>query len=108
MELTNKVHFNKVVDVVFGKLAGSFPMPVILEAEDLGLASEPRGSYVDGEWTPSNAASEHEFFFNTVAWLVSSGYVDAVRNLDDLKFVNAVMTEKLLQLSRSIPISLKF
>ncbi|URM27373.1 hypothetical protein LLY42_26720 [Pseudomonas frederiksbergensis] len=108
MDLTNKVQFNKVVDAVFGKLAQSFPVPVTLEAQDLGLASEPLGAYVDGEWKPSDAVSQHEFFFDTVAWLVSSGYLAATRNFGESKFENAVLTEKLLQCTKSIPISLKF
>lgn len=107
MVLANSRSIDRVVEAVFNKLVASFPLPVKLEAQDLGLVSEPIGSFVDGVWVESSAIADHDFFFHTVSWLVSSGYVVAAQSFGDREFRNAVLTEKFLQLTNLVPFNIK-
>lgn len=108
MNLANSKNFDRVVKAVFMKLCHSFPLPVQLDAQDLGLSHEPSGERVNGHWVESGSITEHRFFFHTVSWLVSNGYVQTASSSEGYVFENAVFTEKSLQATKLLPTSLKY
>ncbi|MBC8787625.1 hypothetical protein PUN49_01175 [Pseudomonas extremaustralis] len=104
MDLKNATEFDRVVTHLLTVLAESFPKPIDLDFQVIGLADGPAHetknyNSVDTEHTP-----KHEFAAQCVSFLMSEGYVSGTPHPTWARYV--LLTAKGLELINAVPDSL--
>lgn len=110
MTATNIDHFNEITGQVFAHLYQSFPLPVLLRPEMLGITEHEGGEYSPevGEALGIEPQSEEEVLFkHSVSWLIQTGYLTANKlQPDGCLFGQARLTAKGLEVLNATPVSL--
>ena len=75
MKLENYHQFNSVVTTVLKALAKSFPAPVDLDFQELGLADGPAFEQQNLDEVKTAHAPQHIFASQCVAFLVDEGFI---------------------------------
>ena len=110
MREQNLVKFDELTTKVLNYLKMSFPIPVSIGPESLGLEISKKGEYdpSTGDNTEGEPYTEDERFFNPVIqWLYLSDYIHARERSLGYGLFDLVLTEKGLDMMGMKPESLQ-
>lgn len=108
MAASNIERFDEYVGIVLGHLYRQFPVPVLIDAELIGIDTSlhlREGPGGMGAVVEHLLFPDEQFFLHSIQWLVDAGYIQAKRSGD--RFSGAVLTSRGLEVLKALPASLQ-